>query len=299
MGFGYLFLIPKERGVGVSIIITIANHKGGVGKTSNAVNTAIYLSKYYRKGLLLDFDPQADASRMFYDESDRIRVKIHDLFSYAVANELDFNVHSEALKQFNKMLQEATVTTLFPDKGIVTLVPSSLDLTKTKIAISSVERLTNFIIPSMVNYIAQGYDYVIIDTPPSIELLTFTAVLASDYLIIPIELEATSLKGARDIIHHILEVANRYYNSKVELLGVIINKYNQRTNLSRELEPVIKREFGELLFTTKISASVRIQELSVMRKTLSAVAKGTRSDREYEKLAQEIYERINSKGAEK
>lgn len=277
-------------------IITIANHKGGVGKTSNAVNIAAYLTNHYKKGLLLDFDPQADCSRMFYDMSDKAVVKIHQLFSFAVENNIDFEVQSEARNQFDEMAEKATIIKSFGG-GTVSLIASGLDLTRTKMSLASIERLTNFILPPMVRYLARNYDYVIIDTPPSIELLTFTAVVAADYIIIPIEVEATSVRGARDIIEHVLGIANRYYSSKADILGIVINKYTTKTNLSRELEPIIQRDFGDYLFETKISTSVRLQELSVLRTTLNKASKGSRSDQEYKKLTQEIFKRI--KGREK
>ena len=195
------------------------------------------------------------------------------------------------------MVKEATYDT-FINKKQLSLITSSLKLAKTKSQLTAEESIASFKVSELIKYIAQDYDLVIIDTPPSLEILTFSSIASSDYIIIPVQLDSLSINGAFDVINDILPAVRRYYNPHTKVIGVVINLYSN-TKVAKVTKKKIKEVFGEYVFNTAISRSVRMQELSVLRNTLNQVSPKSKSSLELSSLAEEIYYRLSEKCCDK
>jgi len=276
------------------MIITIANHKGGVGKTAITTNLAFSLLKVpeCKNVLIIDMDPQANTTDIICKESNHISSYVSGLLKYAVTENVNFSEPNEKLAHLETMIKESTVTTIMPDQKILSLIPSSLELTKTKIELSTRESIANFKIKELIRYISKNYNFTLIDTPPSIELLTFSAIASSDYVIIPIQLDSHAIKGAIDIINDILPIVNQYYNPRTKLLGIVINTFEERTRIGKLTLPRVKEMFKELVFESTISRSIKITELGFLKTALTDMP-GSKSYEEFKKFTKEVISRLN------
>ncbi len=291
--------MEKEKGISTPIIISVCNHKGGVGKTAITANLATYLLKYYNKVFVVDMDPQGNISDiMASNYSDLLKTRISDLLRYAVSEDVDFRYKNDKRDKIESMASEAIVDIAYGDK-LIAVITATLSLTKTKIELAAQENIANFKIRELIRFISSRYDLVLIDTPPSIELLTFSSLASSNYIIIPIQLDAHAVNGALDIIKDIMPKVKQYYNPTLELLGVVVNTHESNTRVGRLALARINEIFGDLLFNTKISRSIRIGELSIMKEPLAKVSSGTKSDKEFQLFAEEVYRRIQKHIKEK
>lgn len=268
-------------------IVTIANHKGGVGKTTLVLNLSSYLTTYYKNILVLDFDPQANSTWGLFNLADQQKVMIHDVLRYGVAHELETE---EDYENFNQIIWSARVE-MTKNDGRVSLIGSSLDLAATKRELSKYDSEVYFKIIEVVRYLSKDYDLTLIDTPPSLEMLTASAIYASDYLLLPIQLDLMAIRGATDILKNVLTTAHKYYNPNMRVLGVIINLHKD-TRSQRVSNEVAKKSFGNLLFKTIISQSEKIKSLAVSRGTVDDYSPKSKSGDQFRALAKEIYERI-------
>lgn len=268
-------------------IITIANHKGGVGKTTIILNLASYLTKYYKKILVLDFDPQANTTWGLFNLSEHQKVHIQDVLKYGVTHELETQ---EDYDSFNEVIWSARVE-MTKNDGQISLIGSSLDLAAAKIELSKFEGTVYFKIVEIIRYLSEGYDITLIDTPPSLEMLTASAIYASDYVLLPIQLDLMAIKGATDILKNILPTAQKYYNASIRVLGVIANMHKD-TRSQRVSNEVAKKTFGDYLFKTILSQSEKIKSLSVTRGTVDAHSPKSKSGDQFQALAKEVYDRI-------
>jgi len=275
------------------MIITIANHKGGVGKTVITTNLAFTLlgSPKCKSVLVVDMDPQANTSDILCKELNHVKVHVSELLRYTVIENVNFSKPNDKLTVLENMIKEASVTTVMPDQKIITLITSDLSLTKTKIEISSRESFTNFKIREFIKYISKDFDFTLIDTPPSIELLTFASIASSDYILIPIQLDNHAIEGAIDIIDDILPIVNQYYNPATRLLGVVVNTFEERTRIGKLTLQKVREIFGQFLFNTTISRSVRITELGFLKGTVTDIP-GSKSYEEFKLLTEELLARI-------
>ncbi|HOS59121.1 MAG TPA: ParA family protein [Syntrophorhabdaceae bacterium] len=267
----------------MGIIATIANHKGGVGKSTLVYNLSRYLLKYYPKILVLDFDPQANTTWWLSEYADEIKVKIHDILKYGVT--YDFQ-EKEYLEKFNTLVKYATVETVKKD-GSISLIGSSLDLATTKLELSKYDSIVYFKVIEIIRKISESYDLTIIDTPPSIEMLTSSAINASDYVLLPIQLDLLAIKGATDIAKILVPTAHRYYNPNLKILGVIINLHRD-TKAQRASKKTAYETFGHYLFNTMISRSEKVGQIATTRGTIDK----SKSDNQFALLAEEIHNRI-------
>jgi len=267
----------------MGIIATIANHKGGVGKSTLVYNLARYLLKYYPKILILDFDPQANTTWWFSEYADELKVKINDVLKYGVTYDLQDDEH---IGKFNTLVQYATAETV-KKNGSISLIGSSLDLASAKLELSKYDSIVYFKIIEIIRKISEPYDLTIIDTPPSIEMLTSSAINASDYVLLPIQLDLLAIKGAMDIAQILIPTAHRYYNPNLKILGVIINLHRD-TKAQRASKKTAAEAFGHYLFNTIISRSEKIGQLATTKGTIDK----SKSDNQFALLAEEIHDRI-------
>lgn len=219
------------------MIISFTNQKGGVGKTTSAVNIAATVASLDKKVLLVDFDPQGNASTGvgFMDRSNL--KSTYDI----IANNLP--------------VEEAILKTEFKN---LDLIPSAIDLAGAELEIADVpsrERL----LKRALTAVEDKYDYIFIDCPPTLGLLTINALVASEGLIIPVQCEFYALEGLVQLTNTV-ESIKAYHNPSLSILGILVTMYNSRLNITQSIMHELRNYYGNLLFKTNIARNVRLAE---------------------------------------
>ena len=218
-------------------IIAIANRKGGVGKTTTTVNVATAMAAAGKKVLVIDLDPQSNAS-----------------------TSLGIDKHSNMISSYEviigeRSLSEAVVWTEIPNFSVV---PASPDLAGAEVELIDKER-REFALKDALNKTVMGYDYVLIDCPPSLSLVTINALVAADAVIVPLQCEYLALEGMTDLISNI-NLIKKHFNPKLELQGVVLTMYDGRNNLTQMVEEDVRKYFGDKVYKTVIPRNVRVSE---------------------------------------
>ena len=218
-------------------VISIANRKGGVGKTTTAINLATALSAVGKKVVVLDLDPQGNATTSLGVAKEKGKPSTYEVIIGMCA------------------AKDAVVHTFLPRFD---LMPSAPDLAAAEIELINLEK-REYMLKKALADLEDNYDYVVIDCPPSLNLITINALTASDDVVVPLQCEFLALEGLADLMKNINAI-KRNFNQNLRLLGIVLTMFSKQNNLSKMIEEDVRKYFGAKVFETVIPRSVRVAE---------------------------------------
>jgi chromosome partitioning protein len=248
-----------------SIVIAVLNQKGGVGKTTTAVNVASFLAKDGLKVLLIDSDPQANATSGVGIEKSKLETGLYDV----IASNQDIN----------KSILPTHINNLY-------ILPTNSGLASLEVDIAN-EESRALKLKQAISELMDIYDYIIIDCPPALGLLTVNALSASTHVLIPVQAEFYALEGLSQLLQ-VMQQVQKTYNPSLVLLGVTITMFDKRNALSRQVYDEVKKHFGDKLMNTIIPRNVRLAEAPSYGQPISEYDKWSKGAKAYKNLAKEI-----------
>ncbi len=249
-------------------IIAIANQKGGVGKTTTSVNLAASLGVLEKKVLLIDADPQANATSGL-----GIDVESVELGTYQILE------HTAAAK-------EAIISTSTPNLDVI---PAHIDLVAIEIELVDQDQ-REYMLRKAIRDLKQEYDYILIDCAPSLGLLTLNALTAADSVMIPIQCEYFALEGLGKLLNTIKSV-QKIHNPNLDIEGLLLTMYDSRLRLSNQVVEEVKKHFDEMVFETIIQRNVRLSEAPSYGESIISYDASSKGANNYLSLAQELIEK--------
>ncbi|OFW02953.1 MAG: chromosome partitioning protein [Acidobacteria bacterium RIFCSPLOWO2_02_FULL_68_18] len=256
------------------MIVAIANQKGGVGKTTTAVNLAAALAMRGRKTLLIDLDPQANSSISFLE---------HGVIARSTY---------DAIAETGCSLADVIQATPVPNLDIA---PARIGLAKLEARLVG-ELDAHFRLKDKINQLDGRYAHIVIDCPPALGLLTVNALVAATHLLIPIQSSYFALEGTDDLLETIEKVRQRP-NPGLRILGVVITMHDKRTALARDIRDQIQKVFGGKVFRTVIAKSVRLEESPAYKESIFTFAPDSAGATDYYSLCEEVIERVEARTA--
>ena len=248
--------------------IALVNQKGGVGKTTTAVNLAAYLGKKKKKVLIIDIDPQANATSGLGISKADLEDTVYDV----LINEVPMS----------DVIYETSADN-------VDICPTNINLAGAEIELVSVISREQ-ILKKAIEEIKDSYDYIIIDCPPSLGLLAINALTASDDIIIPIQGEYYALEGLSQLIDTI-NIIKKKINPNIQILGVVLTMFNMRTQLSKQVKDEVDKYFGKSVFNTIIPRNVKLAEAPSYGQAICDYDKNSKGAKAYQSLAAEVIKR--------
>ncbi len=255
-------------------VICVTNQKGGVGKTTTAVNLSYYLAKDKFRVLLIDFDPQGNATS-------------------------GLGIEKTDTKALGATMTEVILGTARLEQAIrptkyknFSLAPTTPELANAEVEMANMQR--KFVrLRDAIHSVATNYDYIIIDSPPSLSLLTVNGMIASNFLLLPVQTEFYALEGVAQLLES-MKLVMKQANPNLRLLGVLATMYDKRTSLSAQVYAEIKKYFKQLTFETTIPRNVRVAEAPSHGVPVGVYDKFSKGAKAYKDFAKEVEERTKN-----
>jgi chromosome partitioning protein len=246
-------------------VITVSNQKGGVGKTTTTVNLAAFLAEKGKKVLIIDIDPQGNAGYGIGVNAEEIETTIYEV-----------------------MLGEIPIREAIFDTDIenLYLIPSNIHLSGAQVDLLSQER-KEFILKELLEEIKPDFNYIIIDCPPSLGVLTLNGLVAANSVLIPLQCEYYALEGLNQLLR-IVAMVQESLNKDLSIEGVLLTMFDSRTNLAQQVVSDVKEFFGDKVFETIIPRNVKLSEAPSYGKPIGIYDKNSVGSSTYEKLAEEV-----------
>jgi chromosome partitioning protein len=254
----------------MSTIIAVTNQKGGVGKTTSAVNIAYYLAKSDKRVLLVDLDPQGNATSGLGVDKTKLEATMSEV-----------------------LLQSATI-----DKAIIktehknlSLLPTTSHLANTEVEMAALQhKFTR--LKLALEAVANQFDIIIIDNPPSLSLLTVNGLIAAKYVLLPVQAEFYALEGLGQLLET-MKLVRKGMNPSLELLGVLATMMDTRTTLSNQVHAEIKKHFADKVFETSIPRNIRLAEAPSHGVPIGAYDRWSKGARAYKAVSKEVLDRVS------
>lgn len=254
-----------HRRIEMGRIIAIANQKGGVGKTTTSINLSACIAAKGKKVLVIDIDPQGNTTSGYGIEKNEIENTIYELILG------DCSIEDCILKE------------IMPN---VSILPSNVNLAAAEIELIGVEK-KEYILRNEVDWVKDRYDFIIIDCPPSLSLLTVNAMTAADSVLVPIQCEYYALEGLSQLIHTVNLIKERL-NPDLEMEGVVFTMYDSRTNLSAQVVENVKNHLNQKIYKTVIPRNIRLAEAPSYGRPINIYDPKSAGAESYMALADEV-----------
>jgi chromosome partitioning protein len=254
------------------VIITIANQKGGVGKTTTAVNISAALALMGKKTLLVDTDPQAHSTISCLRDPNSFEKSLYDVLM-------------NAKEKLESIIQPSTIPGL-------DVVPAKTSMAKLESSLLG-EIDAHYRLKDVIEPVKGRFEFILIDTPPTLGLITVNALVAASHLLVPIQSSYLSLEGTDDLLETV-EKVRKVANPRLQIIGVLITLHDQRTNISKDVVDRISKVFGPKVFKTVISKSVKLEESPAYKESIFTYAGSSIGALQYKKITEELLRRAKN-----